>query len=72
MSDEKQNAPRTRKKWYVIAREEGRVCRICGESISIANWRNKTYDHLCIECWARESSIRERLGNSSAFRLGRE
>lgn len=56
-----------RKAWYEEAREEGRLCRLCREPVSRAQWRNKQANHLCVECELRE--IANTPGNSP-WKLG--
>lgn len=55
------------KKWWIIAREEGRVCRLCNEPVGKSTWKDPIYDHLCIACFMRESD----LPHSPHWQLGR-
>ena len=56
-----------KKKWWQTAKEEGRVCRLCFEPMSKADWNDKILDHLCFRCFESES----RIPHSPGFRLGR-
>lgn len=56
------------RKWKQHAREEGRICRICHEPISKADWKDKILDRLCILCFMREAE----LPHSPGFRLGHD
>lgn len=56
-----------KKKWWVAAREEGRLCRLCREPVAKHYWNNKDYDHLCPPCYMRESI----LPHSRHWKIGR-
>lgn len=56
-----------KKKWWVLAKEEGRVCRLCGEPVSKADWKDRILDRLCFMCFQSEVQ----LPHNPAWRLGR-
>lgn len=56
------------KTWRNKAREEGRLCRICKEPVSKHFWNNAKNQHLCYECFIRESE----LPHDTRFKLAKE
>lgn len=51
--------------WWKLAKEEGRICRMCHEPVAKATWKDKQMDHMCQWCWQREDAIDRRLGTRS-------
>lgn len=51
-----------RKKWWQVAREEKRLCRMCREPVNKADWKNKEMQGLCSYCYWREVQISARIG----------
>lgn len=46
-----------KEKWWIVARKEGRLCRLCNEPVAKAYWKDKQMDHLCPLCYLRETEL---------------
>ena len=54
-------------KWWVTARKEGRLCRLCGNPICKADWKDKILyqGRLETDAWADQETQADRAGENA-------